>query len=187
MPRAASFFSMMWLPESARRCSTRRRCAGLSSGRTTMCIGAVIQAWANALSSQLPRCAVATRTPRPASLACVKVFEAFVTNPSMKCFARLMRGKRAKVAEQARDGAEHSVGDGVAFGRSRRCQFQIAHGDAAQAGHGEIEQPGVERATGREDGYSCDGEAAAIEAHSTQSSRRPAPVRRSKTPRLGRA
>ena len=30
---------------------------GLSSGRTTMCIGAVISAWANALSSQLPRCA----------------------------------------------------------------------------------------------------------------------------------
>ena len=110
-----------------------------------MCIGSVIRAWAKALSSQLPKCAVAKRMPRPAFLRFEIMFQSFVTYPLGNVLAIHVRETRED-PDQTGDGAENFVGDGAALAARflRIGEFEIAHRGAAQAGDGEVEEAGVE-------------------------------------------
>src|SRR5258708_6012231 len=124
---------MRWLPESVRRRATSRSMRGLSSGRTTTCMGAAISACAKALNSQLPRCAVAKKHALAAAERPLEMFEAFVPDGAADT-ATVYAREAGEGYKQAGDREAHAVHDARPVGRTGLGERhgEILHGHAAQ-------------------------------------------------------
>ena len=84
--RAELRFAITLLPCADRHVSTSRSTRGLFMGRTITLIGPTTAPWASAPSSQLPKCAVSSSTPRPCSSAARKC-----SRPWKSTFRRIAR------------------------------------------------------------------------------------------------